>query len=193
MKSETQSAPSGTSLADLPRRIFLDSCTAQTLRTYGGAIHEGEPIPENDRIHRIPGGTANVEALASIFRVNERAMFEWIVSDASLKEAFDKQDRWHMQWLFDIADHSAICLAGVGATAESEALAARLDGPQFGYLSGKDKMLVRDAVILRCDAFLTVERRLPKNAEHIRRELGILVMTPVTHMNLLRPWATLWL
>src|SRR6476659_7823719 len=104
MKSAIQSAPAGKSLADLPRRIFLDSCTAQTLGTYGGAIHEGEPIPENDRIHEIPDGIANVEALARIFRVNERAMFEWIVSEASLQEASDKQDRRHMQWLFDIAD-----------------------------------------------------------------------------------------
>jgi hypothetical protein len=30
----------------LPRRIFLDSCTAQTLRDYGGFIYEGEPIIE---------------------------------------------------------------------------------------------------------------------------------------------------
>jgi len=108
-------APPGKGLADLPRRIFLDSCTAQTLGRYGGAIHEGEQIPEHDRIHRIPHGVANVEALAGIFRLNERALFEWIVSDASLKEAFDKHDRWHMQWLIDIADHSAICLAGDGA------------------------------------------------------------------------------
>jgi hypothetical protein len=186
-------APVRKTLADLPRRIFLDSCAAQILGKYGGAIHEGEPIPEHDRIRRIPDGIANVEALASIFQVNERALFEWIVSDASLKEAFDKHDRLHMQWLFDIADHSAICLTSDGATAESEALAARLDGSQFGYLSVKDKILLRDAVILRCDAFLTVERKLPKNASHIECELGILVMTPVTHMDLLRPWAALWL
>jgi len=93
MKSAARFAPAGESLADLPRRIFLDSCTAQTLRRYGGAIHEGELVPESDRIYRIPDGIANVEALASIFRLNERALFEWIVSDASLKEAFDKHDR----------------------------------------------------------------------------------------------------
>ena len=32
------------SLKSLPRRIFLDSCTAQTLRDYGGYIYEGEPV-----------------------------------------------------------------------------------------------------------------------------------------------------
>jgi hypothetical protein len=36
----------------VPRRIFLDSCTAQTLRNYGGYIYAGEAIPDSDRIHR---------------------------------------------------------------------------------------------------------------------------------------------
>jgi hypothetical protein len=75
---------------------------------------------------------------------------------------------------------------------ESEALAARLDESKFGYLSAKDKLLLRHAVLLRCEAFLTVERRLPRNAAHIERELGVRVLTPVTHWDLLRPWAALW-
>lgn len=176
----------------LPRRIFLDSCTAQTLRDYGGYIFEGEPIPVSDRIHRMPHGIANVEALRNIFLVNERAHFEWIVSGGSLQEAHDKNDPGHMQWLWDIADHSGVCLQGDGPTAESKALAARLDEPTFGCLSKKDRLLLRDAVILRCDAFLTVERRLPRNAVHVERLLGIHILTPVMHWEMLRPWAALW-
>ena len=65
-----------------------------------------------------------------------------------------------MQWLWDIADHSEVCLEGDGSTAESDALAARLDEPNFGYLSDKDRLLLRHAVVLRCEAFLTVARRL---------------------------------
>ena len=98
----------------LPRRIFLDSCTAQTLRNYGGYIYEAEPIPASDRIYRVTDGIANVEALRDIFLVNERALFEWIVSRASMQEARDKGDPGHMQWLWDIADHSEICLEGDG-------------------------------------------------------------------------------
>lgn len=41
-------------------------------------------------------------------------------------------------------------------------------------------------------AFLTMERRLPRNAEHIGRELGIEVFTPIRHWEMLRPWAGLW-
>jgi hypothetical protein len=176
----------------LPRRVFLDTCTAQTLRNYGGYIYEGEPIPESDRIHRVRDGIANLEALRDIFLVNERALFEWIVSRGSIQEAHDKGDPGHMQWLWDIADHSEICLEDDGPTPESEALAARLDEAKFGYLSEKDRLLLRHAIILRCEAFLTVERRLPRNSAHVWRELGIRILTPITHWEILRPWAALW-
>ncbi len=137
----------------LPRRIFLDSCTAQTLRNYGGYIYEAEPIHDSDRIHRVTDGIANIEALRDIFLVNERAMFEWIVSSGSMQEAHDKGDPGHMKWLWDIADHSEVCLEGGGPTAESEVLAARLDAAKFGYLSEKDGLLLRHAIILHCEAF----------------------------------------
>jgi hypothetical protein len=176
----------------LPRRIFLDSCTVQTLRNYGGYIYEGEPISDSDRIRRVRNGIANIEALRKIFLVNERAQFEWIVSRGSMKEAQDKQDARHMQWFWDIADHSRVCLEAAGPTAESEALAEQLDEPKFGYLSEKDRLLLREAITLRCEAFLTVERRLPRNAAHIASAVGINIITPITHWEMLRPWAALW-
>ena len=182
-----------TPFESLPRRIFLDFCTAQTLRDHDGSICEGEPISDFDRIHRVTDGIANIEALRNIFLVNERALFEWIVSRGSMQEASDKGDPGHMQWLWDIADHSAICLEGDGPTAESEALKpARLDEPTFGYLSEKDRLLLRHAIVLRCEAFLTMERRLPRNASHIEHELGIRILTPITHWEMLERWAALW-
>src|SRR4051812_23397850 len=98
----------------LPRRIFLDSCTAQMLRDYGGHIYEVEPTGESDRIQRVPDGPANIDALRDIFLVNERAMFQWIVSRGSMEEAYEKRDPGHMQWLWDIADHSQVCLGTEG-------------------------------------------------------------------------------
>jgi hypothetical protein len=179
-------------LESLPRRIFLDSCTAQTLRNYGLYVFEGEPIDASDPIHGVTDGIASLEALREIFLVNERAMFEWIVSHGSLQEAHDKRDAGHMQWLWDIADHSEVCLEDDGPTARSEALALRLAERRFGYLSEKDRRLICEAIMLRCEAFLTVERRLPRNGGHIERELGIRIMTPITHWAMLQPWAALW-
>jgi hypothetical protein len=176
----------------LPRRIFLDSCTAQTLRDYGGYVFEGEPISAADRIRRVPDGFANLKALRNIFLINERALFEWIVSHGSMDEANDKDDPGHVQWILDIAQHSEVCLDSDGPTAESEALATRLSEPRFGYLSKKDRRLLQEAIFLRCEAFLTMERRLPRNAEHIRSHLHIEVLTPLVHWEMLRPWAALW-
>ena len=177
---------------NLPRRIFLDSCTVQTLRNYGGYIFDGESIANTDRIHRVTEGFANVEALRNIFLINQRASFEWIVSNNSLMEAQAKRDPGHIQWLLEIAHHSEICLLDDGPSVESRALAARLSEQKFGYLSDKDRWLLRDAVLLGCEAFLTVERRRPQNADHVQRELGIIVLTPTTHWTWLRPWARLW-
>lgn len=176
----------------LPRRIFLDSCTAQTLRDYGGYIYGGGSISRNDRIHRVTEGFANVDALRNISLISERALFEWIVSTASLQEASAKRDPGHMQWLWDIADHSNACLDAEGPTKESEILGARLAEPKFGYLSAKDRLLLQHAIVLRCEAFLTMERRLPRNAAHIERELGLRILTPIIHWEMLRPWAALW-
>lgn len=177
----------------LPRRIFLDSCAAQTLRDYGGFIYEGEPLDETDRIHQVTNGVANLEALAAIFQLTERAHFEWIVSAGSLEEAADKCDAGHLRWLWDVADHSNVCLDAENPKAESAAMAARLEEPRFGYLSVKDKRLLGEAIALGCEAFLTMERRLPQNAKHIKRELGIEIITPVLQWDMLRPWAALWL
>jgi hypothetical protein len=180
------------SFETLPRRIFLDSCTAQTLRDYGGYVFEGEPVADADRIHRVTDGVANLEALRNIFLINERALFEWIVSRGSLVEAHAKRDPGHMQWLWDIVDHSEVCLHDDGPAAESEALAARLAEPKFGYLSRQDRRLLQEAIALRCEAFLTMELRLPRNADDIQRELGIQILTPATHWAMLQPWAALW-
>jgi hypothetical protein len=163
------------------------------LRNYGGFIYEGELIGATDRIHRVADGLANLEALRAIFLLTERAQFEWIVSSGSLDEAADKHDPGHLQWLWDIAGHSEVCLEADGPSAESQALGERLAEPRFGYLSEKDRRLLAEAVALRCDAFLTMERRLPRNAAHLAREVGIEVLTPIGHWEMLRPWAALWL
>ena len=42
----------------------------------------------------------------------------------------------------------------------NQALAGRCEEPPFRYVSTKDRMLVRQAMLLCCDAFQTKERRL---------------------------------
>ena len=73
-----------------------------------------------------------------------------------------------------------------------EVLLAKLNSGSFGYLSAKDRLLIGDAVVLECEAFMTMESCLPKNAAHIERELKLKVVTPVQYWELLRPWSKLY-
>ncbi|MCL4711867.1 MAG: hypothetical protein KJZ73_11530 [Pseudorhodoplanes sp.] len=191
-RSTNNPRPAAGSFEALPRRIFIDSCTVQTLRKYGEFIYDGGSIRAHDAVHRIPDGLDNVEALGAVCQVTSRAMFQWIVSDASRQEAAAKGDADHLQWLFEIDDYSRSFLHETGASSESRALAARLDEPKFGYLGAGDRILLQDAAFLQCDTFLTMEHKLPKNAAHIERELGIRILTPITYWEMLRPWAALW-
>ncbi|MEA2875552.1 MAG: hypothetical protein QOF14_748 [Hyphomicrobiales bacterium] len=184
--------PPAGSFEALPRRIFIDTCTVQTMKKYGEYIFDGGWIGAKDVIHRVPDGLENVEALRVICQVTGRALFQWIVSDASRAEVEAKQNDAHLRWLFEIDNYSRTFLDETGPSPESVALAARLDEPKFGYLGAGDRVLLQDAIFFQCDSFLTVERKLPKNAAHIEGELGIRVLTPVTYWTLLRPWAALW-
>ena len=179
----------------LPRRIFLDSSTLQTLDTYGAFIWDGYEIESNDQIWHIPDGIENLEALRNIFIVQNRADFEFALSKNSFIEVSAKGDAGYLQWAYDVLDHWQASLEsydGDPFSGEGIALASKVDSPAFGYLGRGDRGLIRDAVLLECDAFLTMERRLPKNAGHIRQALGIRILTPIQYWDLLRPWARLY-
>ena len=70
----------------LPRRIYLDTSTLQKLYDFGGEIFEGEPFEPVGRAARVEGLADEIDALRMIFMVNERAMFEFVMTDASLHE-----------------------------------------------------------------------------------------------------------
>jgi hypothetical protein len=73
-----------------------------------------------------------------------------------------------------------------------EALASQLESPRFGYLSAKDGRLLQDALMLECDAFLTMNKRLAKNVAHLEAALQIKVLRPSGRWALLEPWAALY-
>ena len=63
---------------------------------------------------------------------------------------------------------------------------------RFGNISAKDRCLPQDALDVGCDAFLTMERRLPTQAPFIERVTGLRVMRPTIYWSLLAPWAALY-
>lgn len=177
----------------LPQRVFLDSSTLQVLQDYGGPVWDNEPIPDNDRIHCFPDGPATVEALRRIFFVNQRALWHFALSANSLREVAAKGDARYLQWAYDVLDHWQICVEETGPpSSRGQEMAAKLETPSFGYLGEGDRKLLFDAVALECDAFLTCDRRLARNSYHLNAKLGILVLTPIQHWEILKPWAGLY-
>jgi hypothetical protein len=185
------------SVAKVPSRIFLDTSTLQTLQDYGGFIWEDEEPTETDRIRVIPGGLEELNALRLIFRITDRALFEFALSANSLAEVEARGAPRFRQWALDVLDHWNACISEYleeGAfNGSGISLARRLDTPAFGYLSAKDRLLIRDAVELQCDAFLTMERRLPRNSPHLAREIGLQVIRPTEFWRKVEPWAALFL
>ncbi len=169
-----------------PLRLFLDSNALQALLDHGGAVYEGELYQPRGR----SGADNNdVLALRGIMLFARRGAFEFALSSNTLREVDATGDQSYLRWAHDVLDHWEACVdlavrpfdgSGVG-------LAARLGGGAFGYLSREDALLIRDALVLECDTFLTIERRLPRNAIHLRRELGIDVLRPPEVWDLLQP------
>ncbi len=177
----------------LPRRIFLDSSVLQNLLSYGAFIWEGEALPESAKVLEDRSGFAKLEALRAIMFVNQRANFEFALSERSLDEVRASGDARYLQWAYDVLDHWHACVGESGGLPRIDySLADKLDGRSFGYLSEKDGLLIRDALLLGCEAFLTFENKLASRGEHLEREVGLKVVTLVQHWEILRPWARLF-
>jgi hypothetical protein len=172
----------------LPRRIYLDTSTLQKLFDYGGVIFEGEPFEPVGRAARVKGLSDELDALRMIFLVNERAMFGFVVTEASLREVEGRDEPRYTQWVYDVLDTWLI----QSASEEPPMPGTTFEDRRFGMISMKDRRLLQEALDCRCDAFLTMERRLPTAAAFIEHETGLRVMRPTTYWGLLDPWANLY-
>jgi hypothetical protein len=172
----------------LPRRIYLDTSTLQKLYDFGGEIFEGEPFEPVGRSARVQGLVNEIDALRMIFVINERAMFEFVVTEASLREVVNRTQPAYTQWVYDVLDTWLI-----QSESEEPSTPGRIfEDRRFGMISMKDRRLLQEALDWHCDAFMTMERRLPTAAAFIERETGLRVMRPTMYWNLLSGFARLY-
>ncbi len=188
----------GKGIDNLPWRLFVDSSTLQTLHRYGEFVYDGGDIASDDPIWTIPKAFENVEALRKIMFVGQRAQFEFVLSQGSLNEVSDKGDSEYLAWAFEVlnywngilsayAENDSDAMKGSGATDASK-LASR----SFDYLGDKDRELLQNALTLECEGFLTMDRKLRRNARHIESKLPILILEPSEYWERLRRWAYLF-
>jgi hypothetical protein len=172
----------------LPRRIYLDTSALQKLYDFGGEIFEGKPFEPLGRAARVQGLADEIDALRMIFMVNERAMFELVVTEASLREVVNRTHPSYTLWVYDVLDTWFIQSEGE----ERPTPGTTFEDRRFGMISLEDRRLLQEALDWRCDAFMTMERRLPTAAAFIERQTGLQVMQPTTYWDLLSGFARLY-
>jgi hypothetical protein len=179
---------------NLPRRVFLDSSVLQNVHKYGEILFDNQELKPEARIWKWEEGPAEINALRNIFVVSQRAEFQFAVSRNSLKEVAGKEDSAFLGWARNMLRYWEECLAwtGVPNSSKAESICGKLDTESFAYLSAGDRALLRDAVIVACDAFLTMDFKLRKNSSHLEQELKIRVLSPNDYWKLLMPWAALY-
>jgi hypothetical protein len=198
LMSRDAKTPAPCSFEDLPRRLFLDSSALQNLETYGECIYDGGDIGEHHRIRSVPDGVGEIEALRKIMLVGQRGCFELVLSNNSFLEVEASGRVSYLGWAHEVHQYwqdllSNYAYRGVAPfSGQGKTLAGKLETPRFGYLSNKDRFLIRDAVLLECDAFITMDKRLARNGRHIEKELRLKVLSPSGYWSLLAPWAALY-
>lgn len=168
----------------LPRRLYLDTGTLQTLFDYGEQIFENEPFVAMARDQGVSNLAEEVEALRLIMSVNQRAAFEFAVTEASIREVDARRERTYATWVRDVLDNWLVQSEGEKRDDPNV--------PPLGSVSTKDWKLLVDALAYHCDAFLTIERRLFTQAPVIQRYTGLRVLRPTTYRDLLAPWVALY-
>jgi hypothetical protein len=197
MRSRTEAATGRDPFDDfrsLPRRVFLDTCTLQTLPKHGEFVWEGvEPDVGGDA-----GASdllVDLWALRYIFTVMQRGMFDLVVSEASLDEVAARCRRNFTNWGLEVYSHWMERITeyqGHAFARDSRPAVEALSGRSFRFLSEKDRRLLADALALECDAFLTMEKKLPRNARYIECHTGLRLLRPPEYWLLLHPWASLY-
>ena len=171
----------------LPRRIYLDTGTLQTMYDYGETLWENELFEPLPRDVKVPGLADEVTALRNIFLVNERAHFEFAVTEASLREVVARNEQGYTDWVVAVLDSWLVASEGEEPVSTS-AFADR----RFGNISVKDRRLLQDALDVGCDAFMTMERKLPTVALFVEKTTGLRIMRPTAYWAVLQPFANLY-
>jgi len=126
----------------LPRRIYPDTSTLQKLYDFGGEIFENEPFEPVGRAARVEGLGDEIEALRMIFAVNERALFEFVVTEASLREVVNRTQPGYTRWVLDVLDTWLIQSEGD----EPPTSGTTFEERRFGMISAKDRRLLQEAL-----------------------------------------------
>jgi hypothetical protein len=145
--------------ADVPGRVFLDTCVVNFMLDYSEQIHDGRALPQVG-----PREAADIEALRDLWAVGQRASWQVAISPYTYSEIIRttdvdrlrKLDLWSQEvwqyWRSTVEANNDL-----PTFVEAEDARVRLLGS--GVLTClpdvADRVLLCDAVVYRCDLFCT--------------------------------------
>ncbi|MGA0542101.1 hypothetical protein [Neotabrizicola sp. VNH66] len=180
----------------LAYRVYLDTGTFQAIEECGGYVFGEDDLPRVEdyalgkapQVIMRPDGALILESLRDIFLFDDRAHFDWVVSPASLAEIDAANDFHRSRYAREVLEHTDMCLSEKPPEQEAASMASIMCNPLFGSISQKDRKLLVEAAATQCDIFLTIEKKLPKQADTILKKINLQIATPMTFWEMLRPY-----
>jgi len=178
----------------LPKRILLDTNVLDCAVKWGPQVFEGARVPD-----KLPTALADdIAALASIFRVCQRAMFDLVVSPKTLEELDatpDEETRSNLlEYGSSFLGYGSNPFLSRAELRHARDLARRLDDSPFlaPLKDAGDRELVAHAVAFGCDAFCTRDVRSIHRKRALLTPVPLRFLTPMEWWRHLAPWAGLW-
>jgi len=189
------------SSAHPPGRVFLDTNVLHLVHDYGEFVFENVPPEPDCRIHRVPGGLEELDALRMLFQICQRGVGpELALSRGSLEEVDDRRNAQFSSWAWEVHAAWEERLASRDVMFEDDGTAAGrrnlVQKRSIGFVSEKDRVLLGDALDLGCEYFLTIDG-LNKGGllgvrDKLQERLGIRVLRPTEFWEVFRPFAALF-
>lgn len=184
-------------IADIPGRIFLDTCVVNFILDFGEQIHDGLAVPpqvgERD--------AADIEALYNLLLVGQRAMWQLAISPHTYFEIARTRDEsrrsdldlW-FQELWQYWRSTVDANNDLPTFIEAEDLRVRtLSSCYLDVLPDVgDRVLFCDAIVYRCELFCTRDLSTIIRHRSELQGLPIEIVTPSEWWSRIRPHAGLW-
>lgn len=165
----------------LPRRIFFDTNVVGDILKY--RVFEEELVNLKRKFQKHHSRKQeDINALRFVFLANTRGSFQFIISKKVVAELSKSQRLDLVRWGFEFLDYS-------NNFYDFENKGIRL---RFGLalLKDKDRMLVIDAINMKCDVFLTMDYKTIW--KHRKKITKIKILRPVEFWSILKPYFALF-
>jgi len=168
--------------ADIPGRIFLDTCVVHFMLDYGEQMHDGQPaLPAG------PREAADIDALRKLVVIGQRAMWQLAISPYTYAEIVGTRNEARLQqldlWFQELWQYWRATIdanSDLPTFVQAEEIRVRLlaSGLLTCLPDVADRVLLADALVYRCQLFCTRDWSTILKHRAALRDLPIEIVTP---------------